>query len=505
MRTEEPRIGVVVVAFNAASTLVATLDRIPRDFRHRLSEIIVLDDASHDDTFELAKGWAQGQLDITSVVLRHEKNLGYGGNQKAAYAFAAQRGLDVVVLLHGDGQYDPTYLPRLVQPIVDGECDAVFGSRMMQKGAARAGGMPLYKRLGNKILTSFENRVLGTDLTEFHSGFRAYRVSALDRLPLEHNSDGFDFDTQIIVQLLDQKARIVETPIPTYYGNEICYVNGIRYAGDVVRDVLEYRFAKLGFGTAPWVPAPEEYAFKEGDGSSHAKILTMLEGREPCRILDLGCSGGLLAERLRERGHEVTGVDVAEIPGVRDRTDEFHLADLDQGLPGALAGPYDVVVAADVMEHLARPETIMRQLREVLAPHGELLLSVPNFGHWYPRTRVALGAFGYDRRGPLDDTHLRFYSRRTLRSMVRRSGFDLVEEVRTGVPLGVVAPGDSMPTRVVRRADRALVGLRPQMFAYQFVLRLQPHAAGVDVAVFEAPGTLTEILRESAQEAGVPA
>jgi glycosyltransferase involved in cell wall biosynthesis len=504
MRTDETRIGVVVVAFNAASTLVSTLDRIPQEFRHRLSEIIVLDDASHDDTFELAKGWAQQQMDITSVVLRHEKNLGYGGNQKAAYALASERGLDVVVLLHGDGQYDPTYLPRLVQPIVDGECDAVFGSRMMLKGAARAGGMPLYKRLGNKVLTRFENKVLGTDLSEFHSGYRAYRVSALDRLPLEHNSDGFDFDTQIIVQLLDQGMRIVETPIPTYYGDEICYVNGMRYAGDVVRDVMEYRFAKLGFGTAPWVPTPAEYAFKEGDGSSHAMILAMLAGRAPLRILDLGCSGGLLAERLREHGHDVTGVDVMEIPGVRDRTDAFHLADLGAGLPAGLDGPYDVVVAADVMEHLPRPETVMRQVRDVLAPQGELLLSIPNFGHWYPRARVALGTFGYDRRGPLDDTHLRFYSRRTLRTMVRRAGFDVVEEARTGLPLGVVAPGDKASTRAVRRADRALVGLRPQLFAYQFVLRLQPHAAGVDVAVFEAPGTLTEILQESAKETGVP-
>ena len=164
MHTDETRIGVVVVAFNAASTLVSTLDRIPQDFRHRLSEIIVLDDASHDDTFDLAKAWAQQQMDVTSVVLRHEKNLGYGGNQKAAYALASERGLDVVVLLHGDGQYDPTYLPRLVQPIVDGECDAVFGSRMMLKGAARAGGMPLYKRVGNKVLTRFENKVLGLSL-----------------------------------------------------------------------------------------------------------------------------------------------------------------------------------------------------------------------------------------------------------------------------------------------------------------------------------------------------
>lgn len=485
MSTDDARIGVVVVAFNAASTLISTLDRIPQHFRRDLAEVIILDDASHDDTYAQARAWAERQPDITSVVLRHEKNLGYGGNQKAAFALASERGLDVVALLHGDGQYDPTYLPQLVHPILDGTCEAVFGSRMMVKGAARAGGMPLYKRVGNRILTRFENRLLGTDLTEFHSGYRAYKVSALDELPLEHNSDGFDFDTQIIVQLVDRGMRIGEQPIPTYYGDEICYVNGVRYAADVVRDVVEYRFAKLGFGTSRWVPAPDGYSFKEGDGSSHALILAMLEGRPPCRILDLGCSGGQLARRLRARGHHVTGVDQLEVEGVRDRTDAFHLADLSRGIPEGLAKAYDVVVAADVLEHLPRPEQIVHEIRLRLSPNGELLVSLPNFGHWYPRGRVAIGAFGYDRRGPLDDTHLRFYSRRTVRRLFRRTGFDLVEERYTGLPWAVVSPNASPKTRVMQTVDRSLVTLRPQLFAYQFVLRLRPHREGVEMAVFE--------------------
>lgn len=504
MHRSEPRIAVVVVAFNAASTLVDTLERIPADFRHRLSEVIVLDDASHDDTFARAKDWAQAQVDITSVVVRHEKNLGYGGNQKAAYDLASRRGMDIVILLHGDGQYDPSFLSQLVRPIVDGRADAVLGSRMMIKGAARRGGMPLYKRVGNRVLTRFENAVLGTGLSEFHSGYRAYRVAALDALPLQHNSDGFDFDTQVIVQLIDQGMRIEEVPIPTYYGDEICYVNGIRYAGDVVRDVVEYRFAKMGFGNAPWVSTPEEYAFKDGDGSSHDRILESLEGRAPCRILDVGCSGGLLAERLRRQGHEVTGIDITEIPGVRNRTDAFVVADLTAGLPVEVTGPYDVVIAGDVLEHLPRPEVLLQDVRKVLAPGGEVLVSIPNFGHWYPRTRAALGTFGYDRRGPLDDTHLRFYSRKALRRLVARAGYDLVEEAVTGLPLGVVTPGEGALAQVVRRADRSLVAVRPQLFAYQFVVRLRPHAQGLEMAVFEAPGALTDLVEQAAPALAPP-
>jgi glycosyltransferase involved in cell wall biosynthesis len=475
-RGQSPRIGILVVAYNAASTLSATLDRIPQDFRDRIAEVIILDDASHDDTFVYGQSWAKRSDTPRTLVIRHTKNLGYGGNQKAAYALAMERGLDIVVLLHGDGQYAPEILPDMVAPLERGECDAVFGSRMMHKGAARRGGMPLYKRLGNRILSRFENRMLGTNLTEFHSGYRAYSVSALREIPLEQNHDGFDFDTQIIVQLLHAGKRIVEIPIPTYYGDEICYVDGMRYAKDVVRDVLEYKLAAKGFGTAEWVEKPDEYAFKDGDGTSHAMMLQMIEGLPSSRILDVGCSGGLLAEHLRARGHRVTGVDCLEIPGVRERTDDFFLADLNQGLPAGVGDGYDVVIAGDIIEHLIRPAAALREMRRVLRPDGQILLSVPNFGHWYPRVRVVLGQFGYDRRGILDDTHLRFFTRSMLRRLARDCGFDILEERATGLPLGVISEADDGRLRTVRRVDGALVRIRPTLFGYQFILRLAPHA-----------------------------
>src|SRR5258705_2039266 len=194
-----------------------TLDRIPVDFGNEIDEIIVLDDASRDSTFEHGRSWAVRMGTPKTTVVRHTKNLGYGGNQKAAYRLAVERGLDIVVLLHGDGQYAPEMLPNMVAPLLRGECDAVMGSRMMVKGAARLGRMPLYKWLGNRVLTGVENRLLGTELTEFHSGYRAYNVRALREIPLEHNTDGFDFDTQIIIQLVQAGKRNAGNPTPTYY------------------------------------------------------------------------------------------------------------------------------------------------------------------------------------------------------------------------------------------------------------------------------------------------
>src|SRR5262249_7477361 len=238
--------------------------RLPEEARPSLAEVIISDDASHDDTFDHARRWAARSSAVKTTVVRHTKNLGYGGNQKAAYRLAIEHGLDAVVLLHGDGQYAPEFLPAMLAPLeADDTVAAVFGSRMMDKGAARRGGMPLYKRVGNRILTKVENKLLDINLTEFHSGYRAYRMDVLRGVPFEENSDGFDFDTQIIAQIVYAGGRILEIPIPTYYGDEICYVNGMKYAFDVVYDVLEYRLAVRGFVTSYWVPPPPHYRFKE--------------------------------------------------------------------------------------------------------------------------------------------------------------------------------------------------------------------------------------------------
>jgi len=465
------KIGIVVVAYNAASTLAQVLDRVPKDFRARITRVFVCDDASEDSTYLVGLGYQQLATDLPLSIIRHEDNLGYGGNQKAGYRLAIEHGLDIVVLLHGDGQYAPEFLPEIVAPLERGECDAVMGSRMMVKGAARKGGMPLYKYVGNKLLTRFENRLLGTTLSEFHSGYRAYSVRALKSIPFENNSDGFNFDTQIIIQLHDAGKRIVEVPIPTYYGDEICYVNGLRYARDVSRDVVRYRMAKLGFRSGDLGAAGDEYRLKEGAGSSHSVMLKWLAQISPGRLLDLGCSGGLLAERARALGHRVLGVDVQELPEARGRLDGFIQANLDHGLPREVVdeGPFDIVLAGDLLEHVRDPGLVLKHARGVLAPGGVLILSVPNFGHWYVRGRALLGIFDYDQRGLLDRTHVRFFTRRSLERELRQAGFRTVRTQVTGLPFDVLARNGGRLAKVAKLVDRAAVTTRPTLFGYQFV------------------------------------
>lgn len=235
-----PRIAVFVVAFNAESTLAKTLERIPPEFLARVAHVLVFDDASDDRTWEVATSFAAGHPEMPLVVERHPENRGYGGNQKTGYRWCIDHGVDIVVLLHGDGQYAPEELARMTAPIERGEADLVMGSRMLRKGGARGGGMPLYKFVGNKILTYAQNRLAGVQLSEWHSGYRAFRVATLAAIDFESNSDVFDFDTQIILQVLDHGGRIVEIDIPTFYGDEVSYVNGLVYGKDIVRHTLGY-------------------------------------------------------------------------------------------------------------------------------------------------------------------------------------------------------------------------------------------------------------------------
>ncbi len=233
------RVIAVLPAYNAAKTLRQTLADIPRE---AVGEIILVDDASADGTPELAR-----QLGLPTIV--HPKNRGYGGNQKTCYAEALRRGADVVVMVHPDHQYDPQSIPQLIAPLIAGECDAVFGSRMILPGAAIAGGMPRWKYLANIALTRFENRCLGLRLTEYHSGFRAYSRRVLAAIPFELNSDGFVFDTEIIVQLVVHGFRMQEIPIATRYfkdASSVGVAGSIRYGLGILTTMARYGLTRLG-------------------------------------------------------------------------------------------------------------------------------------------------------------------------------------------------------------------------------------------------------------------
>ncbi len=209
------KVVVVMPAYNAAKTLNATYKNIPMDL---IDEVIVVDDASIDDTVKIAKT-------LNMKLITHPHNVGYGGNQKTCYMEALRDGADVVIMLHPDGQYDPSFIPQIIKPIKREQADMVLGSRLLIKGSALKSGMPLYKFIANRILTTIENFILRKKLSELHTGYRAYSRKFLEKVPFLRNSNDFVFDSQIIAQGVAFGMRIAEVPVTTKYFKEASSVN----------------------------------------------------------------------------------------------------------------------------------------------------------------------------------------------------------------------------------------------------------------------------------------
>ncbi len=470
-----PRIAVFVVAYNAVTTLAKTLDRIPADVLERIEEIYVFDDHSHDDTYLVGMGYkAVRQIDKLSLY-RNPVNLGYGGNQKLGYDYAIKKGYDIVVLLHGDGQYAPEVMGQLLEPVERGEADAVFGSRMMTPRGALKGGMPLYKFVGNRILTTFQNGLLGMHLSEFHSGYRVYRCAALNDIPYRLCSDDFHFDTDIIIQLHAKGFRIVERPIPTYYGNEICYVNGMTYAFNVVRSTLAYRLHERGLiFVDKFNVGPPRYPFKTGRWSSHQQILRLVSPGQ--RVLDVGCGEGTLARALHEHGCEGVGVDHQVGPLAHTACQRTYDQDLERGLQLNSERPFHTILLADVLEHVKAYDQLLEDCRRWLQPGGRLIVSTGNVAHAAIRLSLLMGRFDYTPRGILDRTHVVLFTLKSLKRLLIRHQFRVIGIRVPPVPFEAIWPTASRSwwVRLLNTVAYGMARLWKTLFAYQFILTAEP-------------------------------
>jgi len=473
-KAKKHRLLVFDVEYNAETTLLEVLDRIPdRLLETYDTEVLVIDDASRDKTFEIGRDRALSSQRCKLTVLQNPVNQGYGGNQKLGYEYAMRHGFDSVALLHGDGQYAPEKLPELIGPIAAGDADAVFGTRMAVAGDALKGGMPLYKYAGNKILTAFQNAVLGTKLSEFHSGFRAYSVAALRDIPFQFNSNDFHFDTEIIVQLVLGKYRIREIPMPTYYGDEVCYVNGTKYAKDVVVATLASRAHQAGlkYQRKYDVERGEEpYDIKLGYPSSHTAAIDAVP--EGARVLDLGCGPGLVGRELKRKGCTVVGLDVRE-PNP-ENMDKFIQWDLnDDAIPEEVF-EYEYILLLDIIEHLRNPERFVDMLRRgARTSRPTIILTTANVTFLVPRLMFLAGQFNYGKRGILDKTHTRLFTFYSMKHLLEQSGYEIVDVKGIPAPFPK-ALGDNRIGRDLLRINEALIRLSKPVFSYQMYFAARP-------------------------------
>jgi len=476
--TGKPRVLVFIVAYYAEKTILSVLERIPvlPDYE---TEVLVIDDGSKDRTFELADQLAQsGNYKYRLTVLRNPDNQGYGGNQKIGYHYALQNNFDAVALVHGDGQYAPELLPELLKPILDGEADAVHGSRMLTPGGARRGGMPLYKRIGNRILTKFQNIALGSELSEFHTGYKLYSVAALRRIPFELNSNVFHFDTEIIIQLFRAGLRVVERPIPTHYGDEICRVNGVKYAKDVILASIVSRMMNYGllyrrnFDVQSVVESNAHYLGKLAFKSTHSEAIA--DVKPGSVVIDLGCGPGHLTGPLKAKGCKVIGIDQFP-PAAESSFDEFHVADLNgDAFPRTLEG-VDQILLLDIIEHLSSPEAFCDKLREACQRNLKvrIVLSTGNIAFCVTRLMLFLGQFNYSKKGILDLTHTRLFTFSSMRRLLNETGFEIEKEIGIPSPAPIVLRNRTL-ARFAMWTQGILIRLSKGLFSYQIYLIARP-------------------------------
>ena len=240
------KILIFIPAYNVEKKITKVLNKIPKIvFNKYNTKILVIEDNSSDKTLSVIKKVIKKKGDkIKIYLIVNKKNKGYGGVQKIAFNYAIKKNFKYVVMLHGDNQYPANKILLLIKPLLTNKYDAVFGSRMINSINALKGGMPLYKYLGNIALTFFQNLVLSSNLSEFHSGYRSYKVSSLKKIKFKINTNDFHFDTEIIIQFLKNNLKIKEIAMSTHYGSEISHLRSIPYGLNVVRATLVSRFKK---------------------------------------------------------------------------------------------------------------------------------------------------------------------------------------------------------------------------------------------------------------------
>lgn len=256
----KPKVVVIMPAYNAAKTLKLTYLELPKDV---VDLVLLVDDGSTDETVRIAR-----QLDLE--IFLHNRNYGYGGNQKTCYIEALKAGADIIVMVHPDYQYDPTFLPQIISPIEQGEADVVLGSRLMGISPMKQ-GMPWWKYYGNRLLTGFENRVFGLNLSEYHTGYRAFRRRVLETVNFHLNSDGFIFDQEVITQIVEADFRITEVSVPTRYFPEASSANfkdSVVYGLGILWLLIRYLLHK-------------RHLFSQGKFQSLSRRYTKLEVKAP--------------------------------------------------------------------------------------------------------------------------------------------------------------------------------------------------------------------------------
>jgi 2-polyprenyl-3-methyl-5-hydroxy-6-metoxy-1,4-benzoquinol methylase len=445
-----PRCALILLApGDARRALGATLARIPAVLRPHLAEIVVLLEGT---------GTSEGALpdlpDWPNLrILENPRRYGYGGRRKIAFEYALAQDFDHVIVSDADGRHPVERLARLWGPAVLEGAEAVVGAR---------------ERPGTGVPGILLRRALGMRVRDWGSGMRLYSCEVLRRIPFQLAADGRRFDTEILIQCRALGIPVREAAVGAFQDEGFS-------ALDALAAAVDYRLHQLHVhrNGAFLVDHDVHYTFKHSPTGSHVQILRAIA--PGARVLDLGCSQGLLAGPLREKGVRTTGVDVGPVERVSRDLEAYHRQDLEEPLEIPEGRVFDYVVIADVIEHLKNRERLLRSARRYLKPDGRLLISTPNVAIWFYRLSLLVGRFEYGPRGVLDETHVHLYTQSTFRREVERGGFRILRQRVTSLPFEVLfeSTGQSRLVAALSEAYQVLARIYPKLFAYQFLLEAE--------------------------------
>jgi 2-polyprenyl-3-methyl-5-hydroxy-6-metoxy-1,4-benzoquinol methylase len=450
------RTALLILAHSVPAAEVVRTVKLLESCVARVDEIVLFADAENKTAILAAL--ANAGLTSSPAIFRFEsRRYGYGGHRKIAFEYAVQRGFDAVAVGDAGAGQPLEAVPVLFQSLESSQADLLVASC----GADSAGAWLL-------------RAILGIRIRDWNSGLRALRRGVLERIPFHLCADDWSFDTEILIQARILGARLVELPVAGFE-NRAARPGMLFPAWGSVCAALSYRLHQLHVTRrGQFLIAPQvRYQFKRSPYGSHMQILGAIQPHT--RVLDLGCSQGLLAGPLAAKQVHVTGVDLGAPAGVSEQLQSYYRHDLEQPLALPEGRSFDYVVVADVIEHLQQRAELLRSARCHLKPGGRLIISTPNIAIWFYRLSLLAGRFEYGPRGVLDETHLHLFTRTTFRREIERSGFRVMHERVTTLPFEVVfeSTGQSRLIRALSAAYYLLARMWPEMFAYQFLIEAE--------------------------------
>jgi glycosyltransferase involved in cell wall biosynthesis len=491
---------ILITAYNVENFIEKVIGRIPHNLLNAKYnyQILIIDDNSKDKTKEEIKKIKFENNQIKIKCLFNKSNQGYGGNQKIGYRYAIKNQFDYVLLLHGDGQYAPEKILDMLLPLETLDCDAVQGSRMINKLNALKGGMPFYKFIGNIFLTYIQNLITKIGLSEFHSGYRAYKVKSLMEIPFELNSNYFHFDTEILIQLKILNKKIFEISIPTFYGKEISSLKSIDYGFAILKTTLKYYcqrysifyerkydlniFLKLKnrihndnfILSKTEGDISDKYVSKLDFNSTHSVAYSTIEKNS--KVLSLGCGYCHVEKILKEKKNcYIHGVDNFINNNIKN-LDLYEIADLNFYKFDFKAPNYDFVLLLDVIEHLHDPENFLKLLNNKMCKtlKSKLLISTPNIANIFIRFMLLFGYFNYGNRGILDRTHTRLFTKDSIIKILEENNFKINSISYIPIPLPLIIK-NKIICNFFMKIQNYINFFFGKLFSFQILIQAQAH------------------------------